>query len=197
MNRTTDREAQEPDDGTLAARALAGSEDACRMLMQRHRDGIYRLVRAQIEDADAALDVTQESFIAAFANLHRYDLARPFRHWIVRIAINKCRDWRRRRAVRAFFTRARPLEEGLAVADTEPGPDAQVQGRHELARVRKAIDALPEGLRSVLLLRAVAGMSQLEVAGILGITAKAVETRLYRARAKLTEILRESPGPRV
>jgi RNA polymerase sigma-70 factor (ECF subfamily) len=180
----------EPDDGALAARALAGREDAYRALMQRHRDGIYRLVRAQLEDGDAAFDVTQESFIAAFANLHRYDRDRPFRHWLARIAINKCRDWRRRRAVRGFFTRARPIEEGVHIADGAPGPDAEVEGRRELARARAAIDALPGGLRSVLLLRTIEGMSQAEVAQALGISDKAVETRLYRARAKLTEMLR-------
>ncbi len=188
---------EEPDDGALAALALAGREQAYRTLMQRHREGIYRLVRAQIDNADAALDVTQDSFIAAFANLHRYDRIRPFRHWLVRIAINKCRDWRRRRAVRSFFTRARPMEDGVHVADDAPGQEAEVAGRRELARARAAIDALPEGLRSVLLLRTIEGMGQAEVAQILGISDKAVETRLYRARAKLTEMLRDAPPSRV
>jgi RNA polymerase sigma-70 factor (ECF subfamily) len=188
---------EEPDDGTLAARSLAGREDAYKALMRRHRDGIYRLIRAQVEDADAALDLTQESFIAAFSNLHRYDRARPFRHWLARIAINKCHDWRRRRAVRGFFTRARPIAEALHISDGAPRPDEEVDGRRELARVRVAIEALPGGLRSVLLLRTIEGMTQAEVAQLLGISDKAVETRLYRARAKLTELLREAPRPRV
>lgn len=178
------------DDGALAARALAGREDAYRALMDRHRDAVYRMVRAQIDDADAALDVTQDSFIAAFAHLHRYDRTRPFRFWMMRIALNKCRDWRRRRAVRSFFTRARPMDEGVHVADSAPGPDAEVEGRRDMARVRRAIDALPENLRSVLLLRTVEGMSQSDVASLLGLSEKAVETRLYRARTKLTEMVR-------
>ncbi|AUW60436.1 RNA polymerase subunit sigma-24 [Sphingobium sp. SCG-1] len=178
-------------------RALAGSEDAYRALMERHRAAVYRLIRAQIDDADAALDVTQDSFIAAFANLHRYDQARPFRFWIMRIALNKCRDWRRRRAVRSFFSRAKPIDQGLEVEDSAPGPDIKTAGRQELARVRRAIDALPDHLRSVLLLRTVEGMSQSDVAAFLGISSKAVETRLYRARAKLNEMLRETPAPHV
>jgi RNA polymerase sigma-70 factor (ECF subfamily) len=184
----------EVDDGALVGRALAGAgagaEDACRTLMARHREPVYRMVRAQVEDADAALDLVQESFIAAFANLHRYDRTRPFRFWILRIALNKCRDWRRRRAVRGFFTRAKPIEEGVHVADTAPGPDREAADRQELARVRRAIDALPENLRSVLLLRTVEGMSQTDVAALLGLSEKAVETRLYRARTKLTEMMR-------
>ncbi|HEX7852260.1 MAG TPA: sigma-70 family RNA polymerase sigma factor [Sphingobium sp.] len=185
------------DDGTLAARALGGREDAYRALMARHREPVYRLIRAQIDDADAALDLTQESFIAAFAHLHRYDVARPFRFWIMRIALNKCRDWRRRRVVRSFFTRARSIEEGVHVADSAPGPEAEAAGRQEMARARRAIDALPENLRSVLLLRTVEGMSQTEVAGLLGLSEKTVETRLYRARMKLTEMVRGGSSPRV
>jgi RNA polymerase sigma factor (sigma-70 family) len=187
----------EPDDGALAARALSGREDAYRALMQRHRGAVYRLVRAQVQDADAALDITQDSFIAAFANLGRYDRARPFRFWIMRIALNKCRDWRRRRAVRSFFSRARPMDEGAHVADSAPGPDAEAAGRQELGRVRLAINALPENLRSVLLLRTIEGMSQAEAAALLGVSEKAVETRLYRARMKLTEMLREAALARV
>lgn len=178
-------------DGALAASALGGREEAYRTLMQRHREPVYRLIRAQVDDADAALDLTQESFIAAFANLHRYDAARPFRHWIMRIALNKCRDWRRRRTVRSFFARALSIEEGVHVADAAPGPEAEAAGRQQMARVRRAIDALPENLRSVLLLRTVEGMNQTEVAAVLGISEKAVETRLYRARAKLTDMVRD------
>ena len=185
------------DDGLLAARALGGEEQAYRALMARHRSQIYRFFHAQIGDADAALDITQDSFIAAFAHLAGYDRARPFRHWISRIALNKCRDHRRRQAVRSFFSRARPIDEAVQVAGSEPAPDEEVGGRQELQRARKAIDALPEKLRSVLLLRTIEGMSQFEVADLLGVSEKAVETRLYRARARLTEILRESAPTRV
>lgn len=187
----------ETEDGALARRALAGDATAHRALMALHREPVYRFVRAQVDDGDAALDLTQESFIAAFANLHRYDRDRPFRSWIMRIALNKCRDWRRRRMVRSFFTRARPMEEGAEVADGAPDAEAVAAGRQELARARRAIDGLPDNLRSVLLLRTVEGMSQTEVALTLGLSEKAVETRLYRARTKLAEILRDDPGQRV
>jgi RNA polymerase sigma-70 factor (ECF subfamily) len=188
-------EGEEPDDGALAARALAGHEDAYRLLMARHRVPVHRFVRAQVADADAALDIVQESFIAAFAHLGRYDRDRPFRHWLMRIALNKCRDHRRRQIVRGFFARARPLDEGLHVAGAEPGADAEIGGRQELRRARQAIDALPEKLRSVLLLRTVEGMSQAEVAALLGVSGKSVETRLYRARLKLSEMLGPTPTP--
>src|SRR3546814_2856221 len=72
--------------------------------MRRHRGSVFRLLRSNVGDADAAVDLTQQSFIAAFSALHSYDGERPFRLWISRIAINKARDWARRRAVRRFFT---------------------------------------------------------------------------------------------
>ncbi len=180
----------EPDDGVLALQALAGAENAYRLLMRRHRDPVFRFVRGQVDDSDAALDIVQESFIAAFANLHRYDRLRHFRFWIMRIALNKSRDWRRRRAVRSFFVRARPLDEGTAIADEAPDAQAGMIARADLRRAQAIISRLPENLRTVLLLRTVEQMSQAEVAEILGISGKAVETRLYRARTKLTEQMR-------
>ncbi|MGF7172030.1 RNA polymerase sigma-70 factor (ECF subfamily) [Sphingobium xanthum] len=158
-------------------------------MIECHRDAVYRLIRSQTADADAALDLTQESFIAAFTNLHRYDLDRPFRGWIMRIALNKCRDWRRRQMVRRFFWQAQPLDGSLDVADERPGPDAEASSRQELARTREAIQRLPDKLREVLLLRTVEEMSQAAVAQFLGVSQKTVETRLYRARLKLTELL--------
>src|SRR3546814_3289381 len=83
-------------DGELAALALGGRQPAYRELMLRHRGSVFRLLRSHIGDADAAVDLTQQSFIAAFSALHSYDGERPFRLWISRIAINKARDWARR-----------------------------------------------------------------------------------------------------
>lgn len=187
----------EPDDRALAALALAGRQDAYGALMARHRDAVWRLARGHVGDADEALDITQETFVAAFAALARYDGARPFRVWIARIALNKCRDWARRRAVRRFFTFARPIDEALSIADMAPNPEESLQSGAELARINAAIAALPANLKDVLLLRTIEGMGQADVAQLLGLTEKAVETRLYRARAKLTEILRGEGDSRV
>ncbi|MEC3948022.1 RNA polymerase sigma factor [Sphingobium sp. HWE2-09] len=187
----------EPDDQTLAIRALAGDQSAYGALMARHRDAVYRLARGAIGDADEALDITQESFVAAFAALARYDGARPFRVWIARIALNKCRDWARRRTVRRFFAFAKPIDDALAVATSDATPEEAAHSRREVARINAAIASLPTKLKDVLLLRTIEGMSQTDTAQVLGITEKAVETRLYRARAKLTEILRDDGPARV
>lgn len=178
-------------DGELAALALAGRQAAYGTLMQRHRDGVYRLVRGHVGDADAALDVTQQSFLSAFSALGRYDGARAFRLWIARIAINKCHDWARRRAVRKMLSFALPIDEAAQIADDGATPETIVADREELRRTMAAIGTLPLALRDTLVLRTIEGLSQAETADVLGISEKAVETRLYRGRARLQEKLRD------
>ena len=178
-------------DGELAALALAGRQSAFRELMNRHRSPIYRLVRGAIGDPDEALDLTQDTFVAAFRALGRYDPSRSFRPWISRIAINKCRDWRRRRAVRRLIAFAVPLEVGTAVSDKSVPIDQALSDREDLRRASIAIAALPGAIREPLVLRAIEGLSQAEVAGVLGISEKAVETRVRRARARLAAMLRD------
>lgn len=179
----------EASDADLAARAIGGDQAAYAALMTRHRDAVYRIAYGATGDADAALDVTQEAFVAAFAALARYDRTRPFRHWLARIALNKARDHARRRAVRRFFSRARPLDDAMDAADPSPSPEEMADDRRRLVRAHAAISALPAALREVLLLRGVEQMTQAETAAILGIGEKAVETRLYRARRRLAETM--------
>lgn len=179
-------------DGELAALALSERQAAFGELVRRHRPWVYRLVRSHIGDAEEAVDVTQASFVAAFAALDRYDAVRSFTAWLSRIAINKCHDWRRRRAVRKLFAFALPLGEARDVADEAPQIDRAIGAQAELARTMTAIASLPPSLKEPLILRAIEERSEAETAEILGISQKAVETRLYRARVRLNEILQKS-----
>ena len=179
-------------DQDLAAYARAGRDDAYRELLSRYKAPVYRLIVKHVGDPVEALDLTQETFLAGFSALSRYDADRPFRVWIARIAINKCRDWARRRKVRAFFSRALPLESAHHVASDIPSPDMEASDRLELARVRGAIAQLPQNLREVLLLRGMDDVSQAEAAAMLNVSEKTVETRLYRARMRLRDLLAES-----
>nr|WP_209023887.1 RNA polymerase sigma factor [Sphingopyxis italica] len=178
-------------DRDLAALALRGRQDAYREFLTRYKVPVFRLIRSNVGDEGDAMDLTQESFVAGFAALGRYDGERPFRVWISRIALNKCRDWARRRAVRSFFTRALPLESAYDVAGDSPAIDVEAADRAELRRVRKAILDLPGNLREIIVLRGIEELSQAETAEMLGVSEKSVETRLYRARAKLRAMLGE------
>ncbi len=179
----------EPDDAALVTQALAGGQAGFTALLDRYRDAVYRLVHNHLGDHGEALDVTQECFIAAFAALDRYDPARPFKAWVLRIALNKCHDWRRRRMVRRLFTFARPLDEAYDVADGAPDPETALASTQEAVRLRAALASLPSKLKDPLILCALEGLSQDEAAALLGVSRKAVETRIYRARQKLTQIL--------
>lgn len=177
-------------DGELAALAIGGRQSAYTELLRRHRDAIFRFARAHTADDDAALDIAQQTFIAGFAALGRFDQSRPLRHWLTRIALNKCRDWARRRKVSALFSFATPLESAPDPVDLSADVEREASDREELANVLSAMSKLPAKLKDVMVLRTVEGLSQVETAVLLGITEKAVETRLHRARNNLQEILR-------
>lgn len=171
-------------DGALARRAAAGERAAFNSLARRYQEPLYRFIRRYVGDADEAYDLLQETLVAAWQALGRYDANRPALAWLRRIALNKCRDWGRRRAVRQFFFRAAPLEAaGATMAASTADEDAA------LSRLDEAVAALPGQLKEPLLLTAFEGMSQHEAAEALGLTVKAVETRVYRARRLLADTL--------
>ena len=177
----------ERDDAALVAAVLAGDQRAFTQLMRRHKDSLYRFVRGYVGDSSEAYDLVQEAFVAAWRAFSRYDRQRPFGIWLKRIAINKCRDWRRRRAVRAFFYKAENIDRpGLDIVQPIlTGNDNE----DELSRLDTAIAALPSNLKEPLLLSLTEDMSHREIAEALGITAKAVEVRIYRAKRALAEAL--------
>jgi len=182
-------------DGELAALSLAGRQAAFAEIMHRHGASIFRLTRAWLGDEEEALDLSQETFVAAHRALARYDRSRPMRTWLSAIALNKCRDWARKRTVRRFLSFAAPIgPEAESIADDDVALDDAASDREELARVMRAIAELPANLKEPLVLRTVENLSQAETARILSISEKAVETRLYRARTKLLEKLRSSKG---
>ena len=176
-------------DGDLAALALTGRQAAYGELMRRYREPVFRLVRGHVGDADEALDVVQETFVAAFASISRYDTDRPFRHWINRIALNKCRDWGRRRAVRRFFSFALPVGAAEAIVDDAIFGEAMVDDARALRSTEDALARLPAALKEPLILTVIDGLSQAEAASVLGLTEKAVEVRIYRARKSLEAML--------
>lgn len=177
-------------DAGLAARALKGDRSAFNLIVRRHQEPLYRFIRRYVGDADEAYDLLQETFVAAWQALGRYDPARPAAIWLRRIALNKCRDWGRRRVVRKFFYAAKTLDETTAAPDVNASTNSEDNNEIALTRLDRAIAALPAQLKEPLLLTAFEGLSQAAAGETLGISAKAVETRVYRARKLLTEALK-------
>lgn len=177
------------DDDTLIAAALSGDNAAFSTLMGRHKEPLYRFVRRYVGDADEAFDLVQETFVAGWSALNTFEQGRPFAVWLRRIALNKCRDWSRRRKVRRLLTFARPIEEAAMVADPGPDPETALQSARAVALIRRELQALPARLREPLILCAIEGLSQDAAAELLGVSRKAIETRIYRARQKLSALL--------
>ncbi len=177
-------------DAVLAARAIKGDRSAFNLIVRRHQEPLYRFIRRYVGDADEAYDLLQESFVSAWQALGRYDTARPAGAWLRRIALNKCRDWGRRRIVRRFFYAAGTLDETTAAPDANALTNAEDNNEATLISLDRAIAALPVQLKEPLLLTAFEGLSQAAAGETLGISAKAVETRVYRARKLLAEALK-------
>lgn len=181
------------DDAALAAAVIAGDSRAFTELMRRHKEALYRFIRRYVGDADEAYDLLQDTFLAAWSALPGFDSARPMRAWLRRIALNKCRDWSRRRSVRRFFFAAAPIDNNahrVAIPASETEPEQE----RRLADLDRQIANLPAGLKEPLLLTQFEGLSHKEAAQILNISPKAVEMRIYRARAQLASGLGLPPA---
>jgi RNA polymerase sigma factor (sigma-70 family) len=184
----------EPSDDQLARRAAGGDERAYAELVRRHQDSLYRLLRRYVGDPEEAYEAAHEAFIAAWAALGRYDPTRPFGAWLRTIAINKARDRGRRLAVRRLVFGSRHADQAAADAAQDPADPADEvlieKARH--AALDRAISSLPSKLKAALLLTAIEGRSQQEAGDILGVSAKTIETRVYRARKALAQRLDSS-----
>jgi RNA polymerase sigma factor CnrH len=176
-------------------RALqAGDESALNELIRKYKEPLFRFICRYIGDEEASRDVLQETFVRLYFGIKRFRPSAKFVTWLYSIATNLCRDYARSRQRKQFYA-----TESLDAGDTyrkmptaDPGPAADIELHERMANLQQAIDELPHDLRTALLLFAVEGRSQQECAELLGVSLKAVETRVYRARKRLESKL-ESP----
>jgi RNA polymerase sigma-70 factor (ECF subfamily) len=181
---------------TDEARAARGDRVAFSALMSATMGDLYRFIRRYVGDADEAHDLLQETYASAWLAIRRYDPSRSFATWLRSIAVNKCRDWGRKRTVRRFIRGAMGLDapEAMAVGVDGPEPEAGIDDRRRMAELDRALAELPDNLKAPLLLASLEGRSHVEIAEMLGITSKAVETRIARARQKLSMALSRAVG---
>jgi RNA polymerase sigma factor CnrH len=178
-------------DRTLAIAAKGGDRAAYEGLVRRYKTALYRFVRRYVGDADDAYDIVQEAFVAAWLAFKRFDPAQSFTTWLWAIALNKCRDYGRRRSVRRRILQlfasetAQPIEREPADADRE-GDEQEI---HRQYRLDQAIARLPRLYKEPLLLITVSGLTHQEAAAQLKTTPKAIEMRIRRAKRRLVEVL--------
>tara|TARA_R110001606_G_scaffold236358_1_gene384399 strand:+ start:562 stop:1134 length:573 start_codon:yes stop_codon:yes gene_type:complete len=176
-------------DSELVILARSGDNSAFGQLIRRHQGAIFRFLSHQVRDQVEANDIAQETFVALFRSLDRYDTGRPFLAWAFVIARNKARDHHRRRAALRWVGIDDHLDQ---TASQLPDPEHETAERQELTQVGVLIQALPESLRTPLLLSAMEGLSHEEIGAAIGVSTKAVELRIYRARKALrTQLTQE------
>lgn len=168
-------------------RIAAGHETALAELIALHGRGLTLFATRYLGDPDAADEVVQDAFLRVWREAVRYDPARgAVSTWLYRIAANLCVDRLRRIRVRRFFLggpSASDLEEVLP--DGAPSAERSVEGRQALARMRRALLALPDRQRMAILLTVVAGLDNAEAAAAMGTSRGSMEQLLVRARRAL------------
>ena len=179
------------DDADPIAQVLAGHREAFGVLVARHGRRVHDLARRMLRDASEAEDAAQQAFLNAFRALDRFDQTRPFRHWILRITSNLCRN---RLAARRLHPGARGTDPdeidptSFRVAPAPP-PGGAEEDRQVGERVRAALERLPESCRLAAVLRYVHGLSVEDIAEVADEPLGTVKTHLFRARAALAVLL--------
>ena len=162
-------------------RARRGDPAARAALVDLHYGAVYSLAFKLTGRPDAAGDVAQETFLRAFARLEQHDPEYSFASWVFKIAANHARDLHRR-DVRA----PQPPRSG-----EEPGAEAILEKREDLARVRSALESLPADSRLPFILHLQEGLPIREIAYALDSTENAVRMKIYRALLRVRSLLRE------
>lgn len=175
---------EHPSDQELINRILAGDRQAYNPLVERYQRAIYCYARRMLRDHDLADEVAQETFVRAYVNLKKYDSRYRFYTWIITIASNLCHD------AQSAQKRRQPLELATEQA-SDCNPLEQTAATDASARIRAEIDSLPLEQRQVLLLRIDQDLSYQEISRVLRIPMGSVMSRLFRARQKLANKVRE------
>ncbi len=181
------------EDTDIIKRVKDGDSDAFSSLVVKYYRGVYNLAYRLIGNQEDAMDITQEAFLRAYRNIDSFQLGKPFKPWIYRIARNVCIDRGRK------LGRSLPEEslEGNVVTQVRasspaPGPE-QVYDNRELREILEgAIGQLDEGYRELIILFHLEGLSIKECSEITGLKGTVIKNRLYRGRQALRKILQEN-----
>jgi RNA polymerase sigma-70 factor (ECF subfamily) len=170
------------DEADLVRSAQAGDRPAFATLVDRYWDRLYRWLCRLTRDPAAAEDITQETFLKAFAAVNSFRPGSNFRAWLFRIAHNNFVN--QRRAVRH---NRHPLVP--EVAEDPRGPVAETLSHEAVRLVLEAVAKLPSDFRGALTLRVEEGLSFRDIAEVMGITEETARWRVFKARQKLMAVL--------
>jgi RNA polymerase sigma-70 factor, ECF subfamily len=168
-------------DRALLTRVAGGDALACRELLGRYGQRLYRIVLASHRDPDLAEDIVQETFIRAVRAAATLREETSLFAWLAQIA--------HRVAIDFYRKNKRLVREVVDTADARPRPDADLEASEAAGRVRLALARLKPDVREVVVLRYYGGFSVAELARVLGKSEVAVRKELQRARERLRKLL--------
>lgn len=177
------------EDATLVISAQEGNKEAYGRLVLKYQKRLFRFVFMMLGEKDATEDIVQEAFVKGYLALETFDSQKPFYPWMATIArnlaINRLKKSGREKP-------ASEMEEYLAtVPDQSPTPIDNLLNDENDRRLARAVKALPEPFRVVFVLRMIEKMSYDQIAKTLNISPGTVDSRLFRARKKLMELLKD------
>lgn len=177
-------------------RLVGGHGAALNDLMERHAERLFRYLARSLQNEDDAADLAQETFVRVYQNRTKFDESQKFSTWLYAIASNLVRDrfrWRTRHPQVSLDAANETVGKtfGEAFPDHAPSASETAQANERAEAVRRAVAALPKELRLPLILSEYEEKSHAEIGKILFCSAKAVETRIYRARKQLRASLGE------
>lgn len=176
------------EDALLVAAARSGDMAAFEELVRSHQHEVYGLAMRLTGNRELAADVAQEALVRAWRALPNFRGDAAFSTWIYRITVNVAWTRKRQAARRA----ARSLDEIGEVAEASSiGPEQAGEAADLRGRIRRALDQLPAGQRTLVVLKDVEGWTHAEIADALGISVSAAKVRLHRAHLKLRALLKE------
>jgi RNA polymerase sigma-70 factor (ECF subfamily) len=152
-------------------------------IYRSHAAQIFNLCLHYLQQKEEAEEATQDIFVKAHRHLAEFRAEAQVQTWLYRIAVNHCLDSIRRRRSRARWLSFIPFlaQEPKNFAH----PAAALEDKEAVENIFACIDKLPDGQRTALILKSLENLPQQEIAEIMGISVKAVESNLSRARANL------------
>jgi RNA polymerase sigma-70 factor (ECF subfamily) len=186
------REKTEETDRDLVVRVLEGDQEAFESIVRNYQRRVYAVTLRMTRQHQVADDITQETFVRAYTQLHRFELGRPLAPWLTRIAVNLSINH-----LTGRVKREQPLEDDRSVDrlktadENSPDPLKSLLSSEFAHALARAVEKLPPEQKAVFILRVHEEMRYEEIADSLGISSGTVMSRLYRARSKLKEMLRD------
>lgn len=178
-------------DRELVERSLGGDADAFESIVRQYQRRVYGVALRMTRRHEVADDIAQETFVRAYTQLHRFELGRPLSPWLTRIATNLSINHLTGVAKRERALEDETSPDGPPAGEDGPNPLRSLLSSEFARALGDAVEKLPPEQKAVFVLRVNEEMRYEEIAETLGISSGTVMSRLFRARAKLKERLRD------